>query len=143
MNSIKQELSAYLNSLVVNAQIDAKAHAGLNFTFPNKPGAAPYFTVKYKDAECSFSLVDGSPLKDNISIKIQPILPCIAQMWIEKREYIIKACKEVMGFTNLQSNNDDEDDNLPWDKLYIASGHEYRRRKRPWLDKAKENSQGM
>lgn len=149
---IEQELSEYLDKLLVTAGIErprrlvptdnndgsmrftTPARTKVRFIVSNNPKIKPHFTVTYKKSDCSFSLIDGSPLKTKLPPKFQHILGFVAQMWIERREQIIKVCQEKMGLKYV-NNNQDEDDNLICDGWDIVPEHVLYRRPRPWLEK--------
>ena len=156
-NYIEQELSEYLDDLLVAAKIektrtkqhvtsaDEYADSIVNFKMAPRTKIKLYlsktdseksfFTVKYKGATCQFSLLDGCPLTSNFASNIQPILPYIAQMWVEKREYIIQAYHDIMWTKNLKSNKTSDDDSLVCDGFWVENGHGFKQRKRPWLEK--------
>jgi len=151
MYKLELELTDYLDSLLVEAGIEpprkqvptskgdgsmrfvTRARSRVRFIISDNKKTKPHFSVTYKEVDCSFSLVDGSPLKSILPPKMQPIFVCIAQMWIDKRDEIKKACKEKMGLTNLDIDENDED--LPCDGMYVAPEHALHARKRPWLEK--------
>ena len=122
------------HSLPGSMRFTTPARTKVRFIVSNNPKIKPHFTVTYKKSDCSFSLIDGSPLKTKLPPKFQHILGFVAQMWIERREQIIKVCQEKMGLKYV-NNNQDEDDNLICDGWDIVPEHVLYRRPRPWLEK--------
>ncbi len=151
--SMERDLSEYLDSLLVDAEIEnprrqvptGKPDGSLRWTTParikvrfvvsDNPRITPHFTVTYKDADCSFSLIDGSPLKSKLPLKMLHILRFVAQMWIEKREEIIQVCKTKMGLQLANNDEDEDDDKLPCDGMYVSPAHKLGARRRKWREK--------
>ena len=155
-NSMEQQLSDYLDNLLVDARIVSPRHQILEkdengqdilkfttparikvtFTISQKPNVTPHFTVRYKGADCSFSLIDGSPLKTKLPLKFQNIFQFIIQMWIEKREDIITACKEIVRKKRMYIDfTQEEDDGFVCDSMHISPEHLLYGRKRKYTEK--------